>query len=145
MNKAFRNATTIILATFFILSFFNITVAQDEGQSPKKGKVKTIFDFKTELKLTDEQEQRIKTILTDLNKDVQVKRARLVILNSEIQDLLKKEGDLSEIKKKLDESFSIQSSIKYADIEASRNINKTLTPEQLKKWKEIQAAERKKR
>lgn len=144
MERVFRNAASLILALFFIVSVFNNAYAQDAGQAQKKGKVKTIFDFKADLKLTDEQEQKIKTILTDLNKDVQVKRARLVILNSEIEELLKKEGDLAEIKKKLDESFSIQSSIKYGDIEASRNINKTLTPEQLKKWRDIQAAERKK-
>ena len=144
MDRAFRNGASLILALFLILSVCGIALAQDAGQAQRKAKVKTIFDFKAELKLTDEQEQKIKTILTDLNKDVQVKRARLVILNSEIEELMKKEGDLAEIKKKLDESFSIQSSIKYADIEASRNINKTLTPDQLKKWKEIQAAERKK-
>lgn len=144
MHRAFRNAASLILALFFILSVCNNTFAQDAGQAQRKGKVKTIFDFKAELKLTDEQEQKIKTILTDLNKDVQVKRAKLVIVNSEIEELLKKEGDLAEIKKKLDEFFSIQSSIKYSDIEASRNINKSLTPEQFKKWKDIQAAERKK-
>jgi len=144
MDRAFRNGASLILALFLILSVCGIALAQDAGQDQRRAKVKTIFDFKAELKLTDEQEQKIKTILTDLNKDVQVKRARLVILNSEIEELMKKEGDLAEIKKKLDESFSIQSSIKYADIEASRNINKTLTPDQLKKWKEIQAAERKK-
>ena len=144
MDRKLRSVVSMILALFFILAVSNNAFAQEAGQTQKKGKAKTIFDFKAELKLTDEQEQKIKTILTDLNKDVQVKRARLVILNSEIEELLKKEGDLAEIKKKLDESFYIQSSIKYADIEASRSINKTLTPEQLKKWREIQAAERKK-
>lgn len=144
MYKTIRNAASLILAMLFILSVCNNAFAQDAGQAQSKGKAKTIFDFKAELKLTDEQEQKIKTILTNLNKDVQVKRARLVILNSEIEELLKKEGDLAEIKKKLDEFYSIQSSIKYADIEASRNINKSLTPVQLNKWREIQAAERKK-
>lgn len=144
MYKTIINAASLILLMLFILSVCNNTFAQDAGQAQSKGEAKTIFDFKAELKLTDEQEQKIKTILTNLNKDVQVKRARLVILNSEIEELLKKEGDLAEIKKKLDEFYSIQSFIKCADIEASRNINKSLTLVQLNKWREIQAVEKKK-
>ncbi len=102
--------------------------------------VKTIFDYKQELNLNDRQEQDIKTILTDLNKEVRVTRAKLTLIEVELTDLIKQEGDLEQIRKKLKDASDIQVALRMADIVGTRKIHKILSPDQLKKWRELQAA-----
>ena len=100
----------------------------------------TIFDYKAELKLTDEQEQQIRQILTDLARELQLQSARRTIVTHELGELLKKEADLAQIKKQLEQESALSASMTYEDIAASRRINAVLTPEQLKKWRGIQEA-----
>ena len=111
--------------------------------TPAPSAVKTIFDYKQELNLTDRQEQDIKAILQDLNKEVRVTRAKLTLIDVEASDLIKNEGDLEQIRKKLKDAAEIQVSLKMADIVATRKINGTMSREQLKKWRELQAAAQK--
>ena len=105
-------------------------------------KVKTIFDYKADINLTDEQETKIKDELVALEKEIRVMRAKLTIIDSEAQTLLEKEGDMAQLKNKVKEAYDIQASMRIADIESARKINSVLKPEQLKKWKEIQASSR---
>ena len=114
--------------------------AQPTQAEPARGR--TIFDYKGDLNMTDKQEQDIRTILQNLNKDARLSNARLVIIDSELEDLLNKEGDLDLIRKKLREAADIRIVMRIADIEATRRINRTLSPEQLKRWRAIQAAAR---
>ena len=100
----------------------------------------TIFDYKAELKLTDEQEQQIRQILTELARELQLQGARRTIVTHELGELLKKEADLAQIKKQLEQESALSASMTYEDIAASRRINAVLTPEQLKKWRGIQEA-----
>jgi len=120
-----------------VLSLISIGHAQT---TPATSNVKTIFDYKNELNLTDRQEQDIKTFLQDLNKEVVVTRAKLTLIEVEVGDLIKNDGDLEQIKRKLKDATDLQVSLKLADIVATRKINKTLSAEQLKKWREIQTA-----
>ena len=108
--------------------------------APQPERARTIFDYKKELNLSDRQEQDIKTILGDLNKEVVVTRAKLTLLEVEVGDLIKNEGDLEQIRKKLKDAADIQVALRLADIAATRKINRTLSPDQLKRWREIQAA-----
>jgi hypothetical protein len=102
----------------------------------------TIFDFKSELNLSDKQEQDIKSILGDLNKNVRLGSAKLTILNSELEELIKNDGDLEQIRKRVKEAFDLQANLKFEDIAATRKINRVLSPEQLKRWRSIQDAAR---
>ena len=102
----------------------------------------TIFDYKADLNLSDKQEQDIRTLLAELNKDVRLSNAKLTILNSELEDLIKNEGDMEQIRKKVKEAFDLQANVKFADIAATRKINRVLSPEQLKRWRSIQEAAR---
>jgi DNA helicase IV len=112
------------------------------SQTTNQQVVKTIFDYKTELNLTDAQEKQIKQILTDLNHELQLENAKHTISSFALQDLIKKEANLDEIKKALDQEASLRASISYADIVATRKINKVLSSDQLQKWRTIQDAAR---
>lgn len=110
--------------------------------APQPAQGKTIFDFKADLKLTDKQEKDIREVLTDLNKELQVTRAKMTILSFELEDLLKKEANLEQIKKNLKDQADLQANLRYADVVATRGVNKVLTPDQLTRWKSIQATGR---
>ena len=129
---------------FFVLGVcmaVSEAIAQNQPQGQQQAR--TIFDFKQELNLTDRQAQEIRTVIEDLNKDVVVTRAKLTLIDVEASDLIKSEGDVEQIKRKLRDASDLQISLRIADIVATRKINKTLSPEQLKRWREIQTSARK--
>jgi hypothetical protein len=123
----------VALAAIFLMIGFGAAFAQQEGQQGK-----TIFDYKSDLKLTDDQVKKMRELLGDLDKEVKVYRAKLTLIDVDLQNLMEKEGDMSDLRKKIKEAYDIQASIKIADIETARKINQVLKPDQLKKWREIQ-------
>lgn len=110
------------------------------GQSGTNPYVKTIFDYRQELNLTERQEQEIKSILSQLSQEMRVTRAKLTLLEVEANDLIKKDGDLELIRKRIKDAAEIQVDLKMADITATRKINSVMSSEQLKKWRALQAA-----
>ena len=132
-----RNGLTIVLVSLSItlLAAGGPAYAQT---APQPAQAKTIFDFKADLKLTDRQEKDIREVLADLNKEIQVSRAKLTILSYELEDLIKKEADLEQIKKNLKDQADLQANVRYADVVATRRVNKVLSPDQLTRWKNIQ-------
>lgn len=54
----------------------------------------TIFDYKTDLLLTDQQEQEIRQILAGLARELDLQRARLTLATHELAELLKREAPL---------------------------------------------------
>jgi len=130
----FRNVICGFVVSFVLAAWF---VNAQIAPAPERGR--TIFDYKKELNLSDRQEQDIKTVLEDLNKDVRVTRAKVTLIDVEVGDLIKKEADVEQIRKRLRELFDLQIALKMADIVATRKINGTLSPEQLKRWRAIQA------
>jgi septal ring factor EnvC (AmiA/AmiB activator) len=138
MKQGLVKVTVLVIAVFLMVAF-GAAFAQQAEEPRQQTAVKTIFDYRAELNLTDDQVRMIREHLSALEKEVRVLRARLTIADVDLQSLLEKEGDINEIKKKVKEAFEIQASIRIADIEASRKINGVLKTEQLKKWREIQA------
>jgi len=138
MRRVFERLTVVTLSVLFLTSILNHSSAQEATQ-PREP-VKTIFDYKAELGMTDDQAKRIREILTALERETRVLRAKFTIVDVEVQKLIEADGDLGLINTKIREAFEIQASIKMADVEASRKINAVLKPEQLRKWHEIKAA-----
>ncbi len=111
-------------------------------QAQQRRVVKTIFSYKKDLAMTDQQEKDIKDLLTALQKDMIEKRAKLNVIEIELRQMLADRAELKQVKAKLDESAALQAAMRYADVETSRKIEGVMTAEQLKKWREIQAKER---
>ncbi len=112
--------------------------AQTADQPTKQ----TIFDYKDELKLTDKQEGEIRQILADLNREVQIAGAKLTILKYELEDLINQDDKLDQLKKNLQEEATLRANVRFADLVATRKINKVLSPDQLAKWRKVQDASR---
>jgi Spy/CpxP family protein refolding chaperone len=136
----------LALAMFFLAALCQGAPGQSKaiGKPGKQTKqqVRTIFDYQKELGLTEKQINDIRTLYMVL-------KARLEALNKNRKDdtealkiLISKEADLKQIRAKLQEIADLSVESGCADVEASRKINAVMTPEQLKKWRSIQAAAR---
>lgn len=133
----------IALAVAFLATSFNNAFAA-EKQAQKRN-VKTIFDYKTELNLSDDQARRIKDYISSFDQEMKVTNAKLTILEVEIQKLLEKEGDIGQIKSKIKEGFDLRAAMRISGVETTRKINALMSQEQIRKWRDIQAAEKKKK
>jgi Spy/CpxP family protein refolding chaperone len=111
------------------------------AQQPKEQpKVKTIFDYKAELSLTDEQINNMKGFLTELNGSVKASREKLTKLESDYRGLIAKDSTTTaEAKAKLQEIADATVTMRLKDLEISRKITGTMTAEQREKWRAIQA------
>lgn len=146
MNMFCKLFTGILTAAILVVAPLQTVSAQQTQQAKQtqqKPRVKTIFDYKTELGLSDEQIKRMKELLNNLNNDAKVKRAKLTIIDNDIKTLIEKDAQMALIKAKVNEAYAIQAEIRVADIETGRNINAVLTPMQLRKWQEIRASAKK--
>ncbi len=137
MNWCRQLLATAVLAGCLV---GGLAVAQttDEPQQPRR----TIFDYRTELNLTEQQERDIRKLLADLNRDLRLARAKLTILQYDLEDMIDKEEDLKVIRKTLNEEAGLRARLRYDDLVATRKINNVLSPAQLQQWRGIQAAAR---
>jgi Spy/CpxP family protein refolding chaperone len=134
-----------ILAVVMVMIVMGVGIShaqtKDAPSQTRTRRNRTIFDYKAQLQLTDTQVRDIKNILVDLARESRENRARLVLLDDDIRKLVNNDADLAVIRKKVDERGNILTTMMYQDIVSAREINKVLTPEQLKKWKEIKTGE----
>ncbi|AEH22788.1 hypothetical protein TOPB45_0686 [Thermodesulfobacterium geofontis OPF15] len=120
-----------------------INAYSQEGGKGAGGSVqgrKTILDFKQELKLTEDQVKSIKKIIDEFETKNRPLLEKLIALDKELKELLEKEGDLGEIKKRIKEIYSLRAEMVINEIEAGRKIDKILNKEQKEKWKQIRSS-----
>ncbi len=129
---------TTALAGVLLTAMLVPMPGHSQTTQPSTDQKNTIFDYKKELKLTDEQEQKIRQLLLELSKKLQIEQAKLTLANADLEELLKKEAELEKIKEAVNREAAIRAEITYADLAAGRRINAVLTPAQLKQWREIQ-------
>lgn len=132
----------VMLLVAFILAMGVVpTMAQQPSPSPQQ--VPTIFSYKTELGLTDDQVNRMQTRLKALQTSVSASREKLNALQKDYQALVSNESTpLPTIEAKLKEIAAVQVASQMEDLKASRDILAILSADQLKKWRGIQAAAR---
>ncbi len=138
-----RNCSRQNLAAALIITGCMVSGLADAQPADPTTTKKTIFDYKAELNLTNEQEQEIRQILAELNREAQLAGAKLTVLKFELEDLIQKEDEVELVRKNLIEEAELRASIKYADLAATRKINNVLSAEQLLKWRSFQEAARK--
>ncbi len=125
------------VSLFFLLIFFSFSFAENQNQAQPAKRVYTILDFKDELKLSNEQVEKAKKIIEEFGEKAKPLKEKIVAQDKQIRQLLEKGADLKEIREKIKENFSLRADLLIMDIESGRKIDGLLTPEQLKKWKEI--------
>ena len=130
-----------VFALLLVLAVSTSICAQQEAAVRK-----TILDYRSELNLTDSQIGKIKGHLEAFGARAKDLGRKINEVNKDVLSYLEKDKGLSEAnKKKIKTAFELRADLAIADIETGIKINKTLTPEQFKKWKEIRKSEFEKR
>ena len=129
------------MKAFLILAVLVCLLTPAWTQQPK-----TIFDFKQELSLSDEQLSAMKAQLTDLSSSVKVAKEDLLKLEKEYRALIQDETTtVAQARAKLDQIAAVTTAMRLKDLEISRKITSTMSVEQRQKWKGIQAREKAKK
>ncbi len=133
------------LAFVIIFIGYALTAAFAQEKAPlakpeQQNKIKTIFNYKNELGLTDKQVADLVTILTDFQKYLAQQGHAMKELRVKLNDLIKQKAELKSIRGVLEQIAGIQVDTSYIDVETSRKVEGALTPSQLKKWNSIQEA-----
>ena len=98
----------------------------------------SIFEYKKELSLTDDQEKNLHDIIAKLQGYLTDRTKELDGLRTEFNKMIADKADLYKIKAKLRVIAQIQADASYEDIASSRAIEKELTATQLSMWHNIQ-------
>ena len=107
---------------------------------PEKIKIKTLFDYKQELGLSDEQISNMKSFLSELNGSVKASREQITRLETDYRALIANENTTTaQARAKLEEIADATVVMRLKDLEVSRKITGAMTAEQRAKWKAIQA------
>jgi len=137
-----RTIFAVMMVGFIFLSYkcFAQTAPQQAQSNSPQQEEKTIFSFKNEIGLSDEQENKIKALLFDSENSMKTYNRDLNPLLVELGAMIKKEEDLNLIKSKLTEISKIQIEIECYRIENARKIRGVLSADQIKKWEDIKKA-----
>ena len=101
-------------------------------------KVKAIWDYKSELGLSDAQVSGMQETLHQFQDKMIQLKAKLQVSELNVQDLLSKQAPMTDVRTQLEKSAEIQVDMRVADIETAQKIEGALTPDQLAKWRAIQ-------
>ncbi len=102
------------------------------------GAVKTIFNFKDEIGLSDDQEVKLKALLYDEQSFMDSQNTTLKALGIELSKMIEQKTDMQAVRTKLEAIAKIQVDVSYRNILDSRSSETILTPDQLAKWRDIQ-------
>ncbi len=138
----------LILALAILALCASVSFAQEEAknapapavQQPAQGQVvvKSIFDYKKELAITDKQEKDLRAVLMKLQDYMTGKRKELDALRANLSKLMAERADLKKIKSALDKIAKIQADASYEDVVRSREVENKLTAAQMSNWRKIQ-------
>jgi Spy/CpxP family protein refolding chaperone len=99
---------------------------------------KNIFDYQTELGLSDDQVSTLKETLESVRAELAGYRALLAPLDRTTREMIAREASFEEIRAKLEEIAKVKIDAQIADLKGARKIHSILTPEQKAKWQEQQ-------
>jgi Spy/CpxP family protein refolding chaperone len=131
-----RGLAALMLFVCIAASYGLAQGISDTKDQPQQ--VKSIFSFKDELGITDDQELKLKALLYDEQTFLDSENTTLKSLGEELSKLIDAKADMQAIKSKLEEIAKVQVDVSYRNIADARQIETVLTPEQMEKWKDIQ-------
>jgi len=106
------------------------------GRTPEKHE--TLMKLKEELKLTDDQLERLRDIRIELKRTGIEKRAELASIRLDLQEMLGEiEVNRSQVEEKIKEIGRIRTELELAKIDALLRAREVLTPEQLEKLRAL--------
>ena len=130
----------LVLFVSVMLSITPLCYAQAGNaglMNAQKPAAKTIYDYRQELKLSDNQIANIKSLIADLQKTFIDKTKELKELRQTLRTMVQNKEDMRSIRQQLRKIADLQVENSYLEIETSRRVEAVLSADQLSKWKEI--------
>jgi Spy/CpxP family protein refolding chaperone len=141
-NKRRRGIKKITSMIACGLLLYTSCYAQEKTAVPRpaqpEAEIRTIYQYKAELGLTDKQEGDLKKLLGDFQDYFTEKKKEMTALQEELGEMIKVKEDIKKIRKLLEDIALIQVDASCFDIETSRGVEGVLTPQQLAQWRAIQ-------
>jgi hypothetical protein len=107
--------------------------------SAAPSKPATIFDYQKEIGLSDDQVAQMKSMVGALEAKFRAEKATGEQDSAEVRRLLQTDGDIKDIRAKLQDLANLEVEHQIGEIEASRSVGKILTKDQQEKWRAIQS------
>ncbi len=137
LNKSNQALACITFLTLlFSLADARLALAEPKGDE-------SIFKYKKELAITDQQEANLRSIISKIQDTLKAKTEELNKHRTELNKMLEDKADLAKIKEKLHAIARIQADATYEDIAGIRAIETELTADQMNKWRGMQEKFRK--
>lgn len=117
---------------------------KEQAAGAKQGapQLKTIYDYKDELGLSDTQVSKIRSTLGNFAKDTKAKRELFQAQLQEYARLVNDHAELDAIKASLKARLQTEFDLAWLDVTTARAIEDIMTPAQLKKWRALQSKAR---
>lgn len=132
LNKSSQTFVFITLLTLLTaLADARLALAEPKGDE-------SIFKYKKELAITDQQETNLRNIITKIQDTLKKKTEELNQHRAGLNKMLEAKADLTQIKEKLRTIARIQAEATYEDIASIRAIETELTATQMTQWRGMQ-------
>jgi Spy/CpxP family protein refolding chaperone len=141
--KMISKGRHIIFSLCLLIGSFVFAFCSVYAQQTPQPQIKTILDYKEELKLTKEQIEKIKAYFFDFQRETQEMTKKLNTANSEILKIIEQGTEkrenfkITEVEAKIREAHQIRADMAIAEVRTADRINRILTAEQFEKWKKI--------
>jgi hypothetical protein len=130
-------ATALIVLT--LQGSARAQLAQPQPTASSQQRPVTIFDYKKQLGLSDDQVKSLRADIEQLQKSMIDGQGTVRRQEYEYQQMIQKNPSIEDARKKLQQIADETVELRLRDLVTSRKITATLTPVQLKQWKGIQA------
>jgi Spy/CpxP family protein refolding chaperone len=131
--------TQLSAAALVLLTLQGFGACPAHAQTSNAPPRSTIFDYRKELNLTDDQVKTLKTDIDHLQRTMENGQKKIQQLEMEYRKLLESNPPIEDARKKLQEIANQGVEVRLQDLITSRKITATLTPAQLAHWREIQS------
>lgn len=115
------------------------TAGAKTAHKPKVVPIHYIWEYKTDLGLTDNQVSKLKDIYRGDKRNTMQLDGDYEVGQAALQSLIDKDATPDQLKAQLEKNAEIQVQLQLADILKTRSIRKLLTKDQLQSWLKIQA------
>lgn len=138
-----RPAIAALAACLLALVMSPVQVLGEPSSGAAPRPVKTLVDYRAELKLTDDQVARIQAVLREFGEQLGSGRKKLEQAEQAVAQAISRHEDLKVVEARLRAAEALRMEMRYLDVVTSRKVEGILTVAQLEAWRGMQVRLRK--
>ncbi len=133
-----RRVGRIVLAMSLAFMFVGSAMSWDGGKRVRKDRVERIRQWMSQLGLNEEQKQKVRQLFSQHRQNLKKLREETHKLWQELQSKLNEGSDERELNPIITDIVKVYAKIIREKVHYSVQMRQVLTPEQFKRWQEIQ-------